>query len=668
MSARRLATVVLGFLALAWSSSLAARGQDAPSPRPPVDPPAIHWATQLGRRVEAVEQAAPVVDRVVLVPDAATYLDELRHWSPNGRWPVLIEDDVLTPMFVRRFAPASVVRRPSVAAGETALPEDAPSRQRAMEAVVVHAWGGDPAGESPREIFDRAGYRPPGVVISSAHDPAWTAAAALAAGRGQPLVWLDDSLGTPNAILDPRRAAALRQRVEALVGSTGYAYARLGDEIETITICRSMAGAMTLDLPPGANVGAGASSATDPRAMTDVLGRDATYARFAFTGWIFGDEVRCAYVAMCSLFAPQARALLVNTYPSGGATTAYDVGSAAEVLRRCGFEPRAIFAAEATLSGWRRLVSRPLEGDVIYMNSKGNVDFFDLSDGRARSTDVPLLDGPAMVQFIHSWSLRLPSDAGTIGPRWLNHGAYAYVGSIHEPLLGAFVPPSVVTQRVAALTPFLVAARRWPDDGPFGRPWKVNTFGDPLRLGSGPQRPRPPRVPPPPVERGEDLAAALPDLMRRCEVDRTGTTFARALRSLVLVGRDDVAIGLWAAARQRGLGAAAARPALGPLFRAGRVADFQEAWDALRARDPVATDMLWLLLLPRLGPGTDEATLLRLESAIRPDLGHVDVELLAPHLERRFGTGHLRMVIERVRGQTTNPRVQRALSKQLGRD
>ena len=79
-------------------------------PLPPPDQ--LHWAVKLGLRIEQVNRAFPVVDCVVLVPDAATYLDELGKWSPRGRWPVLFEDDQLAPMFIRRFRPSRVYRRP----------------------------------------------------------------------------------------------------------------------------------------------------------------------------------------------------------------------------------------------------------------------------------------------------------------------------------------------------------------------------------------------------------------------------------------------------------------------------------------------------------------------------------------------------------------------------
>ena len=118
----------------------------------------------------------------MLVPDEATYVEELSRWSPRGRWPVLFEDDLLAPMFIRRFEPAHVLRREPGAGGSGAT---SVTRQQ-LEAAVVRAWGGDPQNQTWREAFDQHGYTPPGVVITTVRDPAWTAGVALAAGRGQP--------------------------------------------------------------------------------------------------------------------------------------------------------------------------------------------------------------------------------------------------------------------------------------------------------------------------------------------------------------------------------------------------------------------------------------------------------------------------------------------------
>ena len=87
-------------LALALALPLAARADD-PAPR------TVQWPGALALRVLGAETNVELIDRVVLVPDEATFLDEIAHWTPVQRWPVLIEDDLYAPLFVRGYAPAA---------------------------------------------------------------------------------------------------------------------------------------------------------------------------------------------------------------------------------------------------------------------------------------------------------------------------------------------------------------------------------------------------------------------------------------------------------------------------------------------------------------------------------------------------------------------------------
>ena len=49
----------------------------------------LRAAMFLGSRAAQMQRALPIVHQVVLVPDEATYLDEISRWSPEARWPVL---------------------------------------------------------------------------------------------------------------------------------------------------------------------------------------------------------------------------------------------------------------------------------------------------------------------------------------------------------------------------------------------------------------------------------------------------------------------------------------------------------------------------------------------------------------------------------------------------
>ena len=50
----------------------------------------LPWPVMLGLRVAVAEANRPVAPVVVLVPDAATYLQEIGRWSPQAQWPVLV--------------------------------------------------------------------------------------------------------------------------------------------------------------------------------------------------------------------------------------------------------------------------------------------------------------------------------------------------------------------------------------------------------------------------------------------------------------------------------------------------------------------------------------------------------------------------------------------------
>ena len=114
-------------MAAARSQSSAPKGPPAAAAAPPP------WPVLLGARVMLCERNRPVASRVVLVPDAATYLEQISRWSPLGQWPVLFEDDPGTAQFIRAFKPDEILRVPPT---ERLLPEDLEQRQRLATAVA----------------------------------------------------------------------------------------------------------------------------------------------------------------------------------------------------------------------------------------------------------------------------------------------------------------------------------------------------------------------------------------------------------------------------------------------------------------------------------------------------------------------------------------------------
>jgi hypothetical protein len=618
---------------------------DAPAtaqePETTFDEQPIPWQIRLGLRAATVERAFPVVDRVVLVPDAATYLRELTRWSPAGRWPVLIEDDQLAPMFIRRFRPAEVIR----ADAARPLPEGLGARRSQVEYAVVSAWGGTPGAETSRTVFQRHGHVPPGVVLASTNDPAWTAAAALAAGRGQPIAWMDGGLGRPNATLDAVAASRLRRRVSELAAQPGYTCDAQGDEIDAITICRTMAGKAENPFPLSVLPDLPAEQRAGPLAITDILGRNDAGERFAITGWIFGDETRCTYMAMCSLFLPRERTGFYNAYPAGEPWSAYDGSEPATALGAQGFTTSYAGGAQMNEVGWRRMIAGGFSSDMIVMTSKGGADAFDLTAGRGSAHDVPILNTPAALFMVHSWSMRSPENRSTVGGRWLERGVYAYVGSVHEPFLSAFVTPMELVERCVNYSPFLVAGRHYAPH-PFGQPWKVNTIGDPLMLVAPPGKVNVERITLP-REDGTNVGEHVKTLMRSCASGADGSVFAETIAALDLLGRDEIAVQIWSLAERQGCTPETARAALGPLFRLRDDTAFMRAWSLVRTPDAEARDMLWHLMGPKLHDVEDHDLLMQLQSAIRRPQAWVDVGTLSPHLARVFGGAYARGFIER---------------------
>lgn len=620
----------------------------------------LPWPIQLGLRSHQISQAFPLIDRVVLVPDAATYIDELAKWSPQGRWPVLIEDDRLTPMFVRRFKPAQLIRRESIGS----LPADRAERERLLEAVVIQAFGGDPETKSVRELFEKHRYAPPGVVITSVDDPAWTAALALAAGRGQLLAFVDGEFGSPNDQISSALALRLMEAVDAAVEQQGYPFRQLGDVIDTITVCRAMGLKSDVLLRPEAQAKIGGPHGEGPIAITDLLGRNADGSRYAFTGWIFGNEARAAYMAMCSLFLDREQVLTCNTYPFDGEWGRYAMNDSNALLSQRGYELQQIVGESTTAAGWLRVLIGGIAADVVMMNTKGQSDIFEMSHGQCSAFDVPLLAQPAVLHLIHSWSMRAPANPDTVGGRWLANGAYAAVGSSHEPYLAAFVPPVALAQRWTNFVPFLVAARWWDGEGPMSKSWRIVTIGDPLMLCA----------PPADVARtrtfqkadyGVDLAEQVKSLMRRASNDASGEAYAEAMSILYMLGKDDIASELWKLAQREGHSTRAARVALELFFHRRDARQFLEAWHALPQRDRAANDMLWHLLLPRIGSPSANDMLVALQAAIRHPWAHVDIERVAPHLSDTFGRSYVRDLIEREIARSTDTSVRQRLANLL---
>jgi hypothetical protein len=631
--------------ACAGSFTSPAPAQVAPAEQAPL-PPAI----QLGLRAESVQRNLGTLSAVVLVPDESSYISAISRWTLTARYPVLIDDGSAAATediarFIRAFAPATVYRWSD---GDKEAPRRAAIRDP-IERAIAHAWqiaadGPDP-GADVRARWKEIGLRPAGIVVADDRDAAWTAALALAAGRGQPIVWVDAPVGVSRTMPAPD-ADALASVIEVACEGLGYPWRVLGDEIDAVTLC--------VNAPSKIELGADLLAAT-----TDRIGRHgANLSRWAWAGQVTGDGPRAAYNAMCSLFLRTTDSWHFEGYPPGAPWSDFSQARAAETLAGAGIAPAV---AGGGAMAWRRAAAAPIRAGLICINSKGTRDFFDLNGDRCSPGDVPFLTHPAAVYFVHSWSANAPANRATVGGRWIERGAYAYFGSVQEPLLQAFVPTPTLAARLAAGAAWGAAVRL--DASPL---WKLAVHGDPLMTMGDALGPWPARAELPlPLPGAEDVAGAL-------KASLTEGDYAAGARTLVLLGRDEDAarlvLGVLADAPEK-FDTALASAALMPLFRTGRTDTMLRAFaglDAQQRADGGFRDVLWNAFAPTLAVTADAALVALLSDNLREDQLARDAIDLSGAIDRTRGPGKGREFLAAVRQRATDRRDQADLDRALG--
>ena len=621
----------------------------------------LPWQYQLGIRSASLMERIVVIDRVVLVPDLATWLDEIGRWKQGVQWPVLLEDDRFTPLFVRRFQPRQLLRRASVG---RPLPSDPQALEQLVNRTAVKAWGGDPDADTLDSIYESvAWWIPPGIVATSYSDPAWPAALTLALGRGELLRTIDGDFGAVNSSLDSAGFARLENQITRIFSESGYSWNSVGDDLDAFTICRRMAvrtdtplsKPLRPDVPAPQQVGG-----KDPIAITDLICRSPKGMRWAVSGWIFGDHVRSIYMAMCSLFIERDSVLLVSAYSADGAWAAYSIDSAADNLREAGYEVVGVHGnGNATVDAWRRLMMTGPQADVLFMNTSGSAVQLNLARETVGSTrDVPSLDRPLALHMIHSYSLNSPDSITTVGGRWLDRGVYAYVGSCDEPYLTAFVTPLAVANRIGHFAPFLAASRM--DIGPMAKPWRIVTIGDPLMLIEPPSRKVRKRVTAA-IENAEgsvDVRSGTLLAVRTAMETEDRTVDAETLENLHLLGQDELARTLWSQMQENDveedLTAERARAML-PIFFADRNAtDYLSAYRLAGEPEGNPREMLWSLWTPRLARLRSSADLALFERALRPTQMADDLQIILPGLVRNTGRMGWNPAVARAMDRATN--------------
>ncbi len=689
--------VMLAVAAVVWRQPPTA---PAPQPTKPDEPvrqasPSIPPSVRLGMRADAVRRRVPQTPVVVIVPDPSSYVAAIGTWSmpesgPMVRFPVLIDDGTWQSQedvarFVRAFRPEAVVRWG--APKDAALPADAPARQAAIEKAAAAAWGADSAA-AVRERWKKLQFTPAGIVAATADDPAWTAALALAAGHGEPIVWVHTSQDISGA-LTMEAADELTAALQGACTALGYTWEVLGDDIDAVSLCLNCpVQTQRFDLSP--------KDARRYFATTDVIGRYVRAEReerWAWAGQVFGTEARAAYWAMCALFLEPRRAWLFDGYEDKPPWSAWDAMAAGQELARVGLATAVSDKGRQGADDWRlftagraRVERAPggepgapraqeragVDAGLIAVNTMGNADFFDLRPGQCRAGDVPVLEVPAMVHFVHSWSCTRPADRTTVGGRWLERGAYGYVGATFEPYLQAFVPTPLLARRLTAAVPWGAAARL--DNGP---PWKIAVLGDPL-MTLGPAAPR--------LEAEQDgtpggisqrwrlsLAGAA-DVQEELGAAVKAKRFDQALRDLSLLGRGGDAARLARAIindEPAALTPDVALNAVMSVYLAGapELETFKRVYAALgpeAERHPELKDLAWQALWPVIGTlREDEIGLLR--TSVRADQVVRDAMELTRAVERVKGRGAARQILAEIRATVTDAEARKALDAEMAR-
>lgn len=617
-----------------------------------------------GLRAHILREAQAVAPVVIIAPDARAAAEAIGRWRGLARFPVLIDDGSADAAeniarFVRAFRPARVdVWTPDL----PAWPGPREDRYREIAAALARTLGIDPATlpADPAALHPAIATRlaaeglvPPGIVLIDPDDDAWIAGLALAAARLQLLVPVDSS-GKPDGAMPKDRLDALAAATEAAADASGLTWRTIGDDLDAITLCLNTPTRLRASDDP---------ENKDVLAITDALGRipgDPTQ-RWAYAGQIFGDPQQALYRAMCGLFLTTDRAWLFDGYTDGPGWSEYDMTKAADILKLAGFSVDLIDQPNHTAETWRGQLVSGLDAGLIMVNTKGGADRFQLEGGSLLSGHLPLLRVPAAVNFVHSFSAAAPASRHTIAARFLDHGAYAYFGSVAEPRLDAFVTAQGVAGRLAAGVSFAAALRYNA-----GEVWKLNVLADPLLTF---RRPAAAGNRTPPDALTFENATPITDLIaQRVKAE----DFPAAVRLLTIAGKDEEAARLAAALlkqRPEAFGNDLAKWAALPLFRTARYEDLLAAMDRGNLddlRDTQAADAMWHAA--RALADTPNVNLERvLRGLLRPPHEIDDAVSLATLLRRRAGaaaaTAYLQSVIPLARTEQQRKLIDAAIER-----
>lgn len=493
---------------LAPSSTATPAAQPPTPPAPPAaalsdpSPPGA-----LGRRIAAVRAQTTVAPILVLVEDTSAFNAALAGWhTEKGRvlYPILY--DHKTPesreniaRFVRAFKPTRIVRfSPALPAAPSELDPAAP---------LYATFGAKDEASYLAELAKRKDAPGPlGAVVTQRDATRASAALALAAAYGQVLIFAEPP-AQPGQPLTFAAADQLSSAITSKLKSLNIGYLGMGDQIDALTLCYDNATNVVANKndAPTAPFPELTCKPWESLSFTDIVGRSTNnnrQDRWAYASHLTGSLAPSTYRAMCAIFLQPTSAAAFNGYGRSSEFGKYDPAQGLKALKGAGLTTSVIDQPNQSAEDWRQWASGSfaspgrfmpsagpmpaggaLTADLFFVNTMGNHDFFQLQPGLCYAGDAPFLSTPAAVSFIHSWSLQFSGKPTSVGGRWLDRGAFCYIGSVHEPLLSAFVPPSQLADRLIRGWPIAAAARVQASDrpaNPFSLPWRIAVLGDAL--------------------------------------------------------------------------------------------------------------------------------------------------------------------------------------------
>jgi hypothetical protein len=606
------------------------------------EPAQLHPAVILGMRVNTIKQGWAVAPVLVVTRSEEAFFDALEMWSPQARFPILFDDGSSQAREqIARFHRAFKPEKTLVFGGdETASGGFSVAR---VDKLIARIWGDGQAPEGAR-VWGDTQYKPPGVLVL-AHKELALASAVLSVGHGEPIVSISLPRGGRGGLLTQKKASDLAATIARELDAIGYEWDAIGDDIEALTI---LANSQTRYRDGAKNI----------LALSDFLGRDpSSHERFAWVSFMQGTTSYSVYQAMSSLFLHPRSSWLFNSYGSDAGNGLYEVAPAAELFEKVEFESVAFDSPNNRMRQWYEQTRGALDASLVFVNTAGNAPWFQLGDERMSASSLPLLDTPAAVYFIHSFSAMRPGDARTILGQWERRGSFVYYGSCDEPFLGAFRPPAEVVARLLAGMPWAAAPRR---DGT--QIWKLNTFGDPLwTLSHVPE------------------SAPIPARFESEEFGEVGSLYRGLLQERQFVGaaaymrwlnKDEDIIRLAGAllGSEAGLPAELGEIALHVAAHRGE-ADIApalfRACEAQAEEDPFLEDLLWYVMRPAFGAMRDPATLALLQGHMRVDSYARDASDLLPIIRRIHGDVAADRAADRFIDEAPNKQ-QRLQLKKLG--